>query len=404
VKRNIVIIVFLWTCCLVNGQQLQKYIQEAHANNPGVKAYESRYAIAKEKVNEANWVPNTAFDIGYFISEPETRTGAQRARFSARQKLPWFGTISAREKYVNAMAETTHADYLIARRKIELTVAQSYYDLCSLQTILDVLQEHIQVLKTQKVILLNAVEVGKASTVSVLFLQIRQNELNQEREIMQQQIKATNAVFNSLLDRNIDLEIEGLEPLQIPDTDPVIIDSLQINPELLKFDKMYESVVQAEFLNRKENAPRFGLGIDYVPVQERPDLNFDDNGKDIIMPMVSLSVPIFSSRSSSRSKQHELQKQEIELQKQDKTNRLTSRLIEAISQRDQARTTYDTQIKNLTQAKNTADILVKQYETETNNFENILEIQKLQLKFKKNMIVATKEYYIQSAIINYLSQ
>lgn len=111
------------------AQQLQSYIQEAESNNPDIQAFELRYNIAEEKVNEVNALPNTEFGAGYFISEPETRTGAQRARFSVKQMLPWFGTITARENYASSMADAEYVEIAIAKRKLALSVSQSYYQL-----------------------------------------------------------------------------------------------------------------------------------------------------------------------------------------------------------------------------------------------------------------------------------
>ena len=71
------------------GQQLQSYIEEALTANPEIQAFELRYTIAEEKVQEADWLPNTELSAGYFVSEPETRTGPQRAgRGRARQRRP----------------------------------------------------------------------------------------------------------------------------------------------------------------------------------------------------------------------------------------------------------------------------------------------------------------------------
>ena len=42
-----------------------------------------------------------------------------------------------------------------------------------------------------------------------------------------------------------------------------------------------------------------GFGLDYIYVEKRPDMNFSDNGKDIIMPMVSLSIPVFNKKYKS---------------------------------------------------------------------------------------------------------
>ncbi|GGG42814.1 hypothetical protein GCM10011414_10540 [Croceivirga lutea] len=387
-----------------NAQGLQSYIEEAQANNPKIQAYELRYTIAREKENEANWLPNTEFGAGYFVSEPETRTGAQVARFSAKQMLPWFGTVATRQKYASAMAETDYVDYVVAKRKLALAVAQSYYELYSLWAKQGVLDTNIELLHTYETLALTSVEVGKASAVDVLRLQIRQNELEQQKQMLREQFKGEQVNFNNLLNRDTDLTVDLTVAMDIPDRDPVTMDSLELNPELLRFDKMYESVTQAELLNQKEGAPMLGFGLDYVPVQERPDMSFNDNGKDIVMPMVSLSIPIFNKRYTSKTKQNELRKEEITFQKQERLNVLESAFAKAIAQRNEARIAYDTQSKNLKQAKDAEDILIKSYETGTIDFNDVLDIQELQLKYQLNQIESVKTYYVQSTVINYLIQ
>lgn len=397
-----IMIGLLLVSAMGNAQGLQSYIAEAQANNPKIQAYELRYTIAREKENEANWLPNTEFGAGYFVSEPETRTGAQVARFSAKQMLPWFGTVATRQKYASAMAETDYVDYVVAKRKLALAVAQSYYELYSLWAKQGVLDTNIELLHTYETLALTSVEVGKASAVDVLRLQIRQNELEQQKEMLREQFKGEQVNFNNLLNRDTDLTVDLTVSIDIPDRDPVTMDSLELNPELLRFDKMYESVTQAELLNQKEGAPMLGFGLDYVPVQERPDMSFNDNGKDIVMPMVSLSIPIFNKRYTSKTKQNELRKEEITFQKQERLNVLESAFAKAIAQRNEARIAYDTQSKNLKQAKDAEQILVKNYETGTIDFNDVLDIQELQLKFQINQIQSVQLYYVQSAIINYL--
>ena len=64
-----------------NAQELNVLIEQALKNNPAIQKFELQYNIASEKVNEVNTLPNTEFGVGYFVSEPETRTGAQRLEF-----------------------------------------------------------------------------------------------------------------------------------------------------------------------------------------------------------------------------------------------------------------------------------------------------------------------------------
>tara|TARA_R110002074_G_scaffold334355_1_gene504718 strand:+ start:550 stop:750 length:201 start_codon:yes stop_codon:yes gene_type:complete len=63
---------------------------------------------------------------------------------------------------------------------------------------------------------------------------------------------------------------------------------------------------------------------------------------------------------------------------------------------------YNVQTDNLKQANNAEEILIKNYETGKINFNDVLDVQELQLKFQINLIESTKGYYIKSALINYL--
>jgi outer membrane protein TolC len=402
--NKIVIFSFsLFTFHFISAQQLQSYIEEATANNPEIQAFELRYNIAEEKVNEADWLPNTELSVGYFVSEPETRVGAQRARIGIKQMLPWFRTITARENYASSMAEAEYVEVTIAKRKLALSVAETYYILYEIRAKQEVLEENIQLLETYERLALTSVEVGKASAVDVLRLQIRQNELVQEKEVLEQKALGIQTAFNKLLNRDYDVVVHTVLSLKLPDEDIIFSsDALSLNPELLKYDKLYKSVTQSELLNQRESNPMIGFGVDYLPVSERTDMNPIDNGKDILMPMVSVSIPIFNNRYKSITKQNELRQQEIESQKDQRLNVLESAFAKAISQRNQARIKFNTQTKNLKQAKDAEEILIKNYETGTIDFNDVLDIQELQLKFQMNQIESLQLYYVQQSIINYL--
>ncbi|QNJ99104.1 TolC family protein [Constantimarinum furrinae] len=402
--KNIkIIICLLFVSAFAKAQQLQSYIEEAEANNPEIQAFELRYNIAEEKVNEANWLPNTEVSAGYFVSEPETRVGAQRARIGVKQMLPWFGTITARENYATSMAEAEYVEITIAKRKLALSVAQSYYRLYETRAKQKVLDENIQLLKTYERLALTSVEVGKASAVDVLRLQIRQNELQQQKEVLEEEFSAEQTTFNNLLNRDENRTVDLVAAMEIPDNDPIYgTEALSLNPELLKYDKLYESIAQSELLNQRESLPMIGFGVDYLPVSERTDMNPIDNGKDVLMPMVSVSIPIFNNRYKSITRQNELRQQEIETQKSQRLNVLESAFAKAISQRNQARIKFNTQAKNLKQAKDAEQILIKNYETGTIDFNDVLDIQELQLKFQMEQIASVQQYYVQQSIINYL--
>ncbi|MFY0713719.1 TolC family protein [Seonamhaeicola sp. NFXS20] len=404
-KRIIYTLIGLLTFSVSNAQELETLINEALNNNPVIQKFELQYSIASEKVNEVNTLPNTEFGVGYFVSEPETRTGAQRFKVSAKQMLPWFGNITTRENYVSALADAKYEDIVIAKRKLMASVSQSYYNLYANKAKQDVLNENIKLLKTYETLALTSVEVGKASAVDVLRLQMRQNEMQQLLDVLSQQFLAEQTTFNKLLNRDKDVQVSVINELIIPSEDfEINSGNLSLHPELLKFDKLYQSVEQSELLNQKESSPMIGFGLDYINVDKRPNMDFSDNGKDIIMPMVSVSIPIFNNKYKSQTKQNELQQQEILAQKQERTNALEILLDKAVNDKISARISYATQTKNLKQAKDAEEILIKNYETGTIDFNDVLDIQELQLKFQINQIESVKTYYVQTTIINYLTQ
>jgi outer membrane protein TolC len=402
--KNIISILFLFfTASVVKAQELQYFILEAENNNPEIKAFNLRYSIAEEKVNEVNWVPNTEFSAGYFVSEPETRTGPQRARFSARQMLPWFGTITARENYATAMANAEYIEIVIAKRKLSLSVSQSYFGLYEIKAQQRVLSKNVLLLKTYEKIALKSLEVGKASAVDVLRLQIRQNELQQQKDVLDEAYLAAQISFNKLLHREGATALIIPNELFLPNEDVLPLKRvLTLNPELLLYDKRYESVAKEELLNKNELNPMIGFGLDYIPVSERTDMNFNDNGKDVFMPMMTVSIPLFNNKFKSITKQNELRQLEINSQKESRLNILESAFAKAISQLNQAKIQYYTQEKNLQQAQDAEEILIENYQTGTIDFNDILDIQELQLKFQMNQISAVTSYYTQTAVINYL--
>nr|WP_321221996.1 TolC family protein [uncultured Psychroserpens sp.] len=404
-KRIIYTLIGLLTFSVSNAQELETLINEALNNNPEIQKFEFQYSIASEKVNEVNTIPNTEFGVGYFVSEPETRTGAQRFKVSAKQMLPWFGTITSRENYISSLADAKYEDIVIAKRKLMASVSQSYYNLYANKAKQEVLIENIKLLETYETLALTSVEVGKASAVDVLRLQMRQNEMQQLKDVLSQQFLAEQTNLNNLLNRENDIAITVVDSLMMPSEDfEVTTKNLALHPELLKYDKLFQSIEQSELLNQKESSPMIGFGLDYINVSERPDMNFSDNGKDIVMPMVSVSIPIFNKKYKSQTKQNKLQQQEITAQKQERLNTLETLLSKAINERISTRISYETQTKNLKQAKDAEDILIKSYETGTIDFNDVLDIQELQLKFQMNQIESVKTYYVQSTIINYLIQ
>ena len=375
------------------GQQLETYIEEAINNNPNIQAVEKQHAISTEKIIETNTLPNTEFSGGYMIGTEMPMM--QQAEFSVMQMLPWFGTISARGDYASAMADADFLEIEIAKRKIAMVLSQSYYRLYKIEKKQEVLDSNIQLLQVYERMALTSVEVGQTSAVSVLRLQMRQNELMERKLVLEQDYAAELTAFNKIMNRDEIAQISIVDSLFMPEKDSDIdFASLSLHPELRKFEELNKVVSQADALNKKESAPGFGVGMEYMLYNEAPNM---------LMPMVSVSIPIFNKKYKSIAKQNKIQHEALEVQKQASQNSLIAELQTAVRSRNAARISLETQDKNLRQAENATEILFKNYETGTIDFREVLDVQELQLNFQLNRIDAIGAYFHQVSIIDYFT-
>lgn len=385
------LLLFGWSS---QGQQLETFIEEAIGNNPDIQAVEKQHAISTERISEVNTLPNTEFSGGYMIGKEMPMM--QQGEFSVMQMLPWFGTLSAREQYAKAMADADFVEIEIAKRKIEMAVSQSYYRLYEIAKKQEVLDSNMELLQVYERMALTSVEVGQASAVSVLRLQMRQNELRERKLVLEQDYEAELTSFNKIMNREEIANISVVDSLTVPENDVEIdFDTLKLHPELMKFEHLNNVVSQADFLNKKESAPEFGVGMEYMLFNEAPDM---------LMPMVSISIPIFNKKYKSVARQNKLRYDALDIQKQASQNTLISELQTAIRNRNAARIRLETQDKNLKQAKDANEILLKNYETGTIDFREVLDVQELQLQFQINKIEAIGDYFKQTSIIDYYTK
>lgn len=385
-------IALVFSVSAIQAQELEDYIEEAIQNNPSIQAIQQEYAISKEQISEAKYLPNTQFSAGYMIGKTDMPM-MQQGELAVMQSFPWFGTTAARSQYAAAMADSDYLEIEITKRKVAMLVTQSYYRLYEIQQKQKVLDDNIELLKVYERMALTSVEVGEASMVSVLRLQIRQNDLQEEKLVLDQKYIAETIIFNKLRNRHEGAEIKMVDSLVIPENSQEInVLSLDVHPEIARYEQLHQVVSQAEVLNKKESAPDFGVGMEYMVFNESPNM---------LMPMVSLSIPIFNKKFKSITKQHQIRKEQLQTQKIAMQNDLLSQLQSAISQRNAARISIHTHDKNLKQVDHATEILLKTYETGTINFREVLDVQELGLRLQMNRVEAVSNYFKQTSVIKY---
>jgi len=403
-KVNIIFIMVFLLTISAKAQSLSDYLKIASENNPELKAIQYKYESAVEKVNEVGSLPNTTIAVGYFVQEVETRVGAQKAKISATQMLPWFGTLNTKEESAqfNAAAQLNNLDF--TKRKLFLDVKSAYFELFKLKEKERLILENIEILKTFESLALNALENNRATMVDVLKIRMEKNELLNQLSSVQENFNAKKIGFNLLLNRDINSVIILVENINSQDSEDFNKEQISSNPKILQFENLQSSLEKSELAIKQEGLPTIGIGLDYGFVEKRDVNNLVDNGKDIIMPMVSVSFPLFSKKYSSKQKQLQIDQKALEASKQNTFNQLYSIFENSKSKLSNSKVSIATQIDNIKEAESAKKILLSAYETSTVDFEQLLEIQQLQLKFELKKVISEKEYAIQKSTLEFLTK
>jgi len=403
-SNKIIYILIFFISLGASAQNLNEYLREAEKNNPELQAFQYKYESALEKVVEVGSVPNTSFGVGYFIETPETRVGAQRAKLSIAQKLPWFGTLEAKKESATfkAAAQSNMFDFI--RRKLFLDVKTLYFELFELKATKAIINENIEIMKTFEELALTALENNRSTMVDVLKIRMEKNELYNTLHKVEENTIAKTTAFNLLLNRDENSIVNIIENISIEDATIFNKADITNNPKVLQLNNLESALEKAELAVKKEALPMIGLALDYVVVDKRDMADLIDNGKDVIMPMVTVSIPLFSKKYSSKQKQLRLEQKAVATNKSNTINQLHTIFSKANSGLSNSKVAIQTQLENISEADRAKEVLFAAYETSKIDFEQLLEIQQLKLKFQLKKVVSEKQYSVQKSTLEFLTK
>ena len=387
----------------VVGQSINDYYTIAAENNPELKAKYKEFEAAMQKIPQVSSLPDPNLSMGYFISPVETRLGPQNMRFSLTQMFPWFGTLKAQKNATTLMAESKYQAFLNTKNQLYSQVATAYYPLYELLKLKDIEQENIKILESYKNIANAKFENGKGSLVDVLRVDIMLKDAKTNLDILTKKEPALTSWLNSILNRKYDEKVVISKDLQIMEL-PMEYrkDSITTNPILQELELKKQASEVAIEVARKQGLPKLGLGLDYVLVGKGMN-NLPDSGKDIIMPMVSVSLPIFRKKYNAATKEAKLMQESYSFQKEAYENKLNGTYYKLVFELEKERDLlklYEGQVLTLSKSLN---LLFAYYSNANKDFEEVLRMQQELLKYQKMQLSSTSTFYIKLAELDYLT-
>ena len=133
-----------------------------------------------------------------------------------------------------------------------------------------------------------------------------------------------------------------------------------------------------------------GVGLNYFLIGES-DMVVPNSGKDAIMPMVSISIPIYRKKYKAQQREAQFKVEGVEFQMQNKKNQLNTALEMNWVKYDDATRRVNLYNEQNKKAKQALQIIVNSYTNSGKDFEEILRIQRVMLSYDLKIMQAIKD-------------
>lgn len=411
-KNKIIIISIIVHCTLIIGncysQNLDSLLKIATQNNPALKSKYVEFEASSTRVSQVNALPDPTLSFGVFISPIETRVGAQRARVSISQMFPWFGTLKAKESVATLQAETKYQEFLNEKNELFFKVKKAYYPIYEINKQIEFMESYLAILITHKQLATTSVANGKGAMTDVIRVDIMIEDIKTDIQLMRDKLTPLTTTFNRLLNRSDSIEVvvsDSLAPFDIKAR--YRRDSLlTANPMIKAMETQIQATDAMIEVAHKKGLPQFGVGLDYMLISKRKDamgINDPDNGKNAIMPMVTMSVPIFRGKYKASVEEAELMKTSMEYKKESLENNLFSSYEATWYELDKAQqlmALYNTQMEKTEQV---IRLLYTAYSNSGKDFEEVLRMQQQLLKYQMALVTENTKFFTALAQLDYIT-
>lgn len=438
-RYNILIIGLLLSfCSLAQTDSLPFYLEMAWRQNPSIQQRWSEYQAALQKVPQAAALPDPSLNLGLFLQPMELPSGNQLADVQLMQMFPWFGVLKNAKDEMSLMAKASFTSVLEAKLEVAYSVRSAWYELYRNREQARLTDENLAVLAqlerlavvrygagggaiaasgssmpsspTKKTAASDGgggmsgmggssasgsavknenatagMTAGSGMTSStggltdLYELQQERLSLQNQRASLDDAFKSLCIRFNLLLNRDIMAEIAlpthyFSDPLQLPS------DSLlSRNPmlQMLAFER--ESLEAKRKMTERMGYPMVGIGLKYSLMAKNPASTSMMNGQDMLMPMVSVSLPIYRKKYKAAQQETAWQKKASEQGYETMRNVM-------LADYEELKLQYRDAQRRLTLAESQLQLTQKSYQLQrsrfaasTGNLEEVIELGRKQL-------------------------
>lgn len=358
---------------------LAVYIAEAIRNNPGLKSEYQAYQAQMANAQGAGVLSDPQLSVGLFPQAMHHVNGKQLATITIMQMFPWFGTLKAGREQMEYKAQEAYQKFREKSLSTAFNVEKQWYSILATQ-------EKVKAVK-QKRALLNDIKkvaiylyknytAGRDTKMSdQLRLDAEEERLKEQTESLETQLTLQKQQFNIMLHRrpNVALSLPDSIPLrQMPTFNWTEIE--RNNPKLAQYSAIQKAFKSQEEQTRAKGMPMIGVGLQYmlngkVDMPMMPNMN----GKDMVMPMVSVTIPIYRKKITSAIHSAQLMERSAAYNYQSQLDALQSTYLSIEQRADDIKRKLKLYESEVSLLNRTLELMQKEYATGATSLTDILQ-------------------------------
>ena len=358
---------------------LAVYIAEAIRNNPGLKSEYQAYQAQMANAQGAGVLSDPQLSVGLFPQAMHHVNGKQLATITIMQMFPWFGTLKAGREQMEYKAQEAYQKFREKSLSLAFDVEKQWYSILATQ-------EKVKAVKQKRALLNDIKKVaiylyknytsGRNTKMSdQLRLDSEEERLKEQTESLETQLTLQKQQFNITLHRrpNAALSLPDSIPLrQMPTFNWTEIE--RNNPKLAQYSAIQKAFKSQEEQTRAKGMPMIGVGLQYmlngkVDMPMMPNMN----GKDMVMPMVSVTIPIYRKKITSAIHSAQLMERSAAYNYQSQLDALQSTYLSIEQRADDIKRKLKLYESEVSLLNRTLELMQKEYATGAASLTDILQ-------------------------------
>jgi outer membrane protein TolC len=386
---------------------LLKYLEIAAGNNPSVQQKFIEYQAAMQKVPQAGSLSDPEFSLGVLLSPMELVNGNQLADIRLMQMFPWFGVLKSAKDEMSLMANAKFELFRDSKLQLFYDVQQTWYELFKVQKKISISEKNIEILKIIERLALTrfksaspensgTTSSGSSGLADLYTIGMETGELENNIAFLKSQRNTIIARFNTYLNRKVTSNI--WTPVTIaPDSLGLSLTAtsdsiLAHNPMLAMLDYEKQSVEARKKMISRMSYPMVGLGLDYSVISKSAMSTSSMNGKDMIMPMLTVTLPVYRKKYAALQTEADLLKRAVSQNYQAEANSLEADYYQAVQMYEDAKRRVKLYKNQSNLASKSLDLLLKGYSVSASGLTDVLRIRQQTLDYELRQVEAVADF------------